>query len=89
MTTTEDTYGYATNSFEPGTVTIRVGGTVTWSYHGTVMHNATFSPGTGVPANVPNGRGGSVSRTFNTEGDFDYICTNHSGMIGIVQVRGG
>lgn len=86
MTTSQDSYGYASNTFDPGAVSIKVGGNVTWNYHSSEMHNATFSPATGTPANVPNGRGGSVSRTFSTVGDFDYACTNHAGMNGTVRV---
>lgn len=86
MTTSEDSYGYETSSFQPGLVTIKVGGSVTWTYDGTTTHNATFSPAPGAPANVPNGRTGSVSRSFPTEGEFTYSCTNHSGMDGTVRV---
>lgn len=86
MSTSQDTYGYATNSFEPGTVTIKVGGSVTWAYDATVTHNATFSATAGAPTSVPNGRNASVSRTFGTAGDYDYQCTNHSGMSGLVRV---
>jgi plastocyanin len=86
MTTTQDAYGYASNSFDPGAVTVKVGGSVTWTYDASTLHNATFTPAAGAPANVPNGRNGSVSRTFSTAGDFDYACTNHPGMEGSVKV---
>jgi plastocyanin len=86
MTTSEDAYGYATSSFQPGTVTIKVGGSVTWTYDATVVHNATFSATAGAPTSVPNGRNGSVSRVFGTAGDYDYQCTNHSAMSGLVRV---
>ena len=86
MATSTDSYGYETSSFQPGLVTIKAGGNVTWTYHGSVIHNATFSPAAGSPANVPNGRNGSVSRSFPTVGEFDYSCTNHAGMDGTVRV---
>jgi plastocyanin len=86
MKTTQDTYGYESNSFEPGAVTVKAGGNVTWTYDASTVHNVTFSPATGAPANVPNGRSGSVSRSFTTAGDFDYSCTNHAGMQGAVKV---
>ena len=86
MTTTEDAYGYASSSFQPGAVTVKVGGNVTWTYDASTAHNVTFSPSPGVPADVPNGRSGSVSRSFTTAGDFDYSCTNHAGMNGTVKV---
>ena len=86
MNTSADAYGYATNSFQPGSVTIKVGGSVTWTYDNAVVHNATFSATAGAPTSVPNGRNGSVSRTFGTAGDYDYQCTNHAGMNGVVKV---
>ncbi len=86
MSTSSDTYGYQSNSFDPGSVTIKAGGNVTWTYNSSVEHNVTFDPATGAPANVPGARSGSASRTFNTVGDFDYQCTNHPGMNGSVRV---
>lgn len=86
MSTSSDTYGYESNSFDPGSVTIKVGGNVTWTYNSSVEHNVTFDPATGAPANVPGSRSGSASRTFSTVGDFDYQCTNHPGMSGSVRV---
>lgn len=86
MTTSQDAYGYASNSFEPGTVTIKPGGSVTWTYDDAVVHNATFSATAGAPTSVPNGRNGSVTRVFTTAGDYDYQCTNHAGMNGLVRV---
>jgi len=86
MSTSQDAYGYAANSFEPGTVTIKAGGSVTWTYDASVVHNATFSATPGAPASVPNGRNGSASRIFGTAGEYDYQCTNHSAMNGLVRV---
>src|SRR5918993_3776308 len=71
----DDGYGSAVFSFSPSTVAITVGGTVTWSSEGgSVAHNVTFSPASGVPANVPNFTSGNSSRTFPTAGTYAYHC---------------
>ena len=87
MTSSDDGYGTATNTFVPSTVTIIRNGTVTWSNNFGVVHNVTFGTGTGVPANVSNMAMGSVSRSFPAAGTFSYQCTNHQGMGGQVIVQ--
>ncbi|HJR33344.1 MAG TPA: hypothetical protein VJ817_00210, partial [Gemmatimonadales bacterium] len=54
MTSSDDGYGTATNTFVPSTVTIIRNGTVTWSNNSGVVHNVTFGTATGTPANVSN-----------------------------------
>lgn len=76
----------ANNQFTPASVTIRTGGTVTWSF-AAVQHNVTFGAGAGVPGNIPNSAGADVSRTFSTAGTFGYNCTLHPGMSGTVTVQ--
>jgi plastocyanin len=49
-------------------------------------HNVTFS-GAGAPSGIPNTSSGTVRRTFNTAGTFDYSCTLHAGMVGTVIVH--
>ncbi|HYT81895.1 MAG TPA: Ig-like domain-containing protein [Gemmatimonadales bacterium] len=76
------------NFFDPQSVTIAAGGTVTWTWVGlpTVGHNVTFAGGT--PANCANetAAGATCQRTFSTAGTFNYSCTNHPGMNGSVTV---
>lgn len=73
------------NQFDPQTVVIAPGGTVTWNF--AALHNVTFS-GTGAPANITDKSTGSDARTFPTAGTYNYICTIHgSGMSGIVRVQ--
>ena len=75
----------AANQFDPQTVVIAPGGTVTWNF--AALHNVTFS-GTGTPANITDKSTGSDARTFPTAGTYNYICTIHgSGMSGIVRVQ--
>lgn len=79
----------ATNasSFDPQNVEIGRGGTVTWIFEA-VLHNVQFTAGTtGAPANIGDSSGESVSRTFNTAGTFNYVCSIHPGMSGSVAVR--
>lgn len=77
--------GAATNDFTPRDVAIARGGTVTWSFPG-ILHNVEFQGG-GAPANIPNsGNNASVARTFANAGNFQYLCSLHSGMSGSVLV---
>lgn len=78
--------GAATNDFTPSSVAIARGGSVTWTF-GALIHNVEFQGGSGAPANVANTSNASVTRTFATAGTFNYLCSLHSGMSGIVQVQ--
>lgn len=71
-------------TFNPSTVDIPAGGSVTWTFEAT--HNVTFTPGPGAPPNIGDTPTGSVSRTFATAGTFTYTCTIH-GMVGTVVVH--
>ncbi|MEP6781942.1 MAG: CHRD domain-containing protein [Gemmatimonadaceae bacterium] len=73
-------------AFNAPTVTIGVGGSVTWAF-GTVTHNVSFSAGAGAPTSIGNTASASVSRTFATAGSYPYHCTLHSGMSGTVVVQ--
>ncbi|HEY0994714.1 MAG TPA: Ig-like domain-containing protein [Gemmatimonadaceae bacterium] len=73
------------NAFNPSSVDIGTGGTVTWAFKG-VTHNVTFSS-TGAPGNIGNSTSTSVSRTFGTAGTYNYQCTLHAGMAGRVVVH--
>jgi len=76
------------NFFDPSSVTIAVGGTVTWTWSaGAVTHNVTFQTA-GAPANIANASSGSVPRTFNSAGTYQYVCTIHgASMSGSVTVQ--
>jgi LPXTG-motif cell wall-anchored protein len=71
--------------FSPGTVTVNVGDTVTWSNSGPTGHSATANDGsfdTGILQ-----KGSSGSHTFSQAGSFSYICTPHPFMKGTVVVQ--
>ena len=73
------------NFFSPATITIDVGGTVTWANTGQEDHTATGSGfDTGVVA-----PGASASHTFTTAGAFPYVCALHADMNGTVSVLAG
>lgn len=71
------------NTFTPSTVTVRVGGSVAYSFSGD--HNVIFSSA-GSPADVPVTNSGTVNRTFLTAGTYNYTCSLHAGMNGSVLV---
>jgi amicyanin len=71
-------------AFEPKTVTIKVGQTVTWTNQDSVTHTVTGDGG------IDSGdlsKGKSYSKTFDTEGTFDYHCSPHPQMTGQVIVE--
>lgn len=74
------------SSFSPSSVTIQSGGSVSWSNTSGILHNVTFDPATGAPANIGNHSSGVNARTFATAGTFGYQCTLHGGMTGSVIV---
>lgn len=78
------------NTFTPAQVSIRRTGTVTWTFGSPRPHNVIFNAGTaGAPADIPgNNTNVEVSRTFNTAGTFNYICSIHgAAMSGTVTVQ--
>jgi len=86
---TVTTVQVANNSFTPKDITIPVNTVVTWQWQTvTSVHNVTFAATPpGAPANIPDRSAvGTVSRTFNNAGTFNYQCTNHPGMTGSVTV---
>ena len=84
----EDT---ADGCFIPNTVTIDIGGTVTWENNDTAAHTSTG----GSPQDGPSGAfdsslimaGSSFSHTFEDVGTFDYFCMVHPWMEGTVIVE--
>jgi plastocyanin len=78
--------------FEPTTVEIPVGGTVSWQNTGVTAHTATA---VGEDRTTPTGTfdsgdvvgTGTFSHTFDEPGAFTYTCTIHGGeMVGLVEV---
>lgn len=75
-------------NFTPQTVTVAVGDTVTWTNRDSFGHTATSIAGQAVAFDTGVlGRDESKAVLFNTSGTFDYFCTVHPGMRGIVVVE--
>jgi plastocyanin len=78
--------------FTPASVTIKAGGTVTWVFQ-SLAHTVTFN--TPAPPGTPADLGTvaspysntKISRTFTTAGTFNYHCSIHPGMTGVVTVK--
>lgn len=70
-------------AFNPGTLTIKKGTTVTWTNNDSVTHtikSATFNSG-------DLAKGDTFQFTFNTPGTFDYSCGIHPFMTGKIIVE--
>lgn len=65
-------------AFVPGTVTIKVGTTVTWTNKDSVGHSATSDDG--IFDSGILGKGSSFSYTFTTAGTYGYHCKQHTYM---------
>lgn len=74
------------NVFVPFRVRLASGGTVTWVF-GSEAHNVIFAAAAGAPADITIVTNVSITRTFNTVGNFRYDCTIHPGMSGVVEVK--
>ena len=79
------------STFNPSTVSVRPGGTVTWTNAGPVQHTITPTnagqTGAWPSRTLPAQQGATFSHTFTTAGTFNYFCTIHSGMTGTVRVE--
>lgn len=74
----------AATGFQPATVDVQAGGTVTWTF-GSTVHMVTFTTA-GAPANIPDQQEASVSRVFPSHGTFQYQCSGPQ-MAGVVRVH--
>jgi nitrite reductase (NO-forming) len=88
--------GNSENAYDPNTVTVKVGDTVTWTNGDPTMHtvtSGTSANNVGTPSGVFDSgllaEGATWSFTFNEAGEFAYYCTPHPWMIGKVIVEPG
>ncbi len=72
-------------AFDPATVTIQVGDSVTWTNQDSAAHTATAGDGSFDTGSIANGASDTV--TFDTAGTFAYICSIHPQMAGSVVVE--
>jgi plastocyanin len=71
-------------SFQPATLYVRRGTTVTWTNQDSQVHTVTSDNNTFHSATL--GQGQSYSYTFNSNGTYAYHCQIHPGMYGTVVV---
>src|SRR5579862_7489032 len=71
--------------FTPVQLSIDVGQSVTWTF-GSTAHTVVFTQVTGVPSDIPATKSDNVSRLFTVAGQYNYICTIHTGMHGTILV---
>ena len=72
------------NAFKARAVTVRRGGAVTWRWRGHRRHDVWFQSG---PARCSSRRSGTCTRRFRRAGRYEYFCTIHGTMTGVVRVR--
>ena len=73
-------------AFDPPSLTINAGDTVTWTNKDQAAHSAAFANGGPKTPVLTNGK--SASLTFTTAGTFDYVCGIHgASMPGTIIVR--
>jgi tyrosinase len=77
------------NLFEPAEIEVTVGTTVTWTNNGTRRHTVTADPDPGLFDSGQLMPGMTFPHTFDAAGSFDYLCINHAGMEGKVNVVEG
>jgi|GEM_PF-1113042 len=71
-------------AFNPGTITVKKGTTITWQNNDTAPHTVTSDSGAFSSQTLQKGQ--SYAHTFNTTGTFAYHCTVHPMMHGTVIV---
>jgi plastocyanin len=59
--------------FDPVAIVVPAGSTVTWTNHDNFSHTVSFEG----DAALPMAPGESVTRTFETPGQFAYVCSLH------------
>jgi plastocyanin len=90
-------------AFDPDTVTVAAGTTITWTNEDAVMHTVTSGAKgeQGIPGvakgkpDRPDGlfeaelddAGATFSHTFEESGTYEYFCRIHGGMTGVVVVE--
>lgn len=72
-------------AFSPGTVTVVVGDTVTWTNRDGASHTATADDGSFDTGGIPGDSSDTVR--FTTAGEFTYYCAIHPDMRGRVIVQ--
>ncbi|MBL4645309.1 MAG: copper-binding protein [Hyphomicrobiales bacterium] len=72
-------------AFNPGTITIFVGDTITFTNRDGAPHTATASDGSFTTPTLRKGKSSTI--TFSKKGTFAFFCKIHPGMKGEVVVK--
>ena len=72
-------------SFEPATITVKVGATVTWVNHDDEPHTATANDKSFNSKTLDNGD--RFTQQFNAPGTYNYYCALHPKMTGQIIVK--
>ena len=72
-------------AFDPATITVDAGTTVTWTNKDVIAHTVTSDNGLFNSGNI--GSNGTYSYTFLTAGSFPYHCSIHTSMKATVAVK--
>lgn len=74
-------------AFNPKTITVKKGTTVTWTNQDAVGHTVTADAGSVINFSSPNlNQGDKYQFTFNSVGNFSYYCSPHPNMKGQIIV---
>jgi plastocyanin len=71
-------------SFNPQTVTVKIGTKVTWTNQDSTAHTVTFDTGGAKSGNLA--QGATYDQTFSSAGSLTYHCSIHPSMTGTVMV---
>ena len=71
-------------AFDPSSLTVKVGTTVTWTNQDSAPHTITSDAGDWDSGQLSNGQ--SFSHTFDQAGTFAYHCSVHPSMTGTIVV---
>lgn len=78
--------------FQPGTIEVPVGTTVTWNNSDRILHTVTAGTPDNPTPEIFDGllddAGSTFSFTFTEAGTFDYYCDIHPHMVGTITVVG-
>ena len=73
-------------AFNPTSITVDSGVTVTWTNNGAATHTVT-SDSSGLFNSGDISSGNTYSHLFNTKGTFGYHCIHHAGMTASITVK--
>ena len=72
--------------FEPKSLTVKAGTTVTWTNEDAALHSIKDTSALSTPVSPDLGQGATFSITYGQPGSYSYICGIHQYMTGAVQV---